>query len=212
MARCARLFALWSLVLAGAATAQETQTYAVTVDLTWQVSDGMPDNPHWSRLIAFAHSSRYALFEDGHTASSGLALVATNGRMSVLEAELAEGRRRDRVAEAIVLPGIDDGVGRFSFEIAVSDKHRFVSLATMLAPSPDWFTGVSAVALRDDTGWVDRTVPLWVWDAGADSGPDFEGPNIDTQPRQSVRLSTHPAFLTADGLLPVGNVTFSRRP
>ena len=201
-------------ICATVAAAQETVRYAVTVTLNWDNSaaDGHPDDKHWSRLIAFAHSSRYRLFADGDTASSGLALVATNGRVSVLQAELAEGRRRGRVAGELVLPGIGAGAGTFAFELDLTEKHRFVSFATMLAPSPDWFTGVSGVALMGNAGWVDRTVPLWVWDAGADSGPDFTGPNIDTQPRQNVRLLTHPAFLTADGLRPIGHASFERLP
>ena len=197
------------------ATAEEVARYQVEVTLHWDgaEADGHPEDKHWSRLIAFAHASRFALFNDGDTASSGLALVATNGRVSVLEAELAEGQRRDRVGAQVLLPGIDAGVGRFLFEIEVTDKQRFVSFATMLAPSPDWFTGVSGVALQDEAGWRDAVSrPLWVWDAGADSGPDFEGPNIDTQPRQSVRLLTHPAFLTGTGLAPIGTVTFTRLP
>ena len=213
-----RALAVWLAALCLAATnvsAQDSIRYRVDIALAWDGTEagGHPADKHWSRLIAFAHSSRYALFADGDTASSGLALVATNGRVSVLEAELAEGRRRDRVGAQVVLPGIDAGVGTFSFDLPVTGKHRFVSFATMLAPSPDWFTGVSAAALQDEEGWIDTvTAPLWVWDAGADSGPEFQGPNEDTQPRQSVRLLTHPAFLTADGLRPIGTVTFTRLP
>lgn len=197
------------------ASAEDMVRYRVEVALTWDgaEADGHPADKHWSRLIAFAHSSRFALFNDGDTASSGLALVATNGRVSVLEAELAEGRRRGRVGAHVLLPGIDTGVGGFSFEIEATEKQRFVSFATMLAPSPDWFAGVNAVALQDEAGWQDSvTRPLWVWDAGADSGPHFQGPNVDTQPRQSVRLLTHPAFLTPTGLAPIGRVTLTRLP
>mmetsp|Transcript_22830 Transcript_22830/g.38019 ORF Transcript_22830/g.38019 Transcript_22830/m.38019 type:complete len:216 (+) Transcript_22830:944-1591(+) len=199
---------------AGSVVAQEDRaTYAVTVSLNWErdADDLHPDNPHWSRLIAVAHSERYALFEDGQTASSGLALVATNGRVSVLEAELAEAMRRGRAGPPTVVPGLADGVGSFGFEIDVTQKLRRVSFATMLAPSPDWFSGARGVDLRDGEGWLEAAVlPMWVWDAGADSGPDFEGPNIETQPRQSVRLLTHPAFLRADGLRPIGRVAFRR--
>lgn len=205
---CLGLLLMW----ATPAFAQDVMRYAVTVTFSWDgaPADGHPADKHWSRLIAFAHSSRYDLFGDGDTASSGLALVATNGRVSVLEAELAEGRRRDRVAGQVVLPGLDTGEGTFVFEIDVTEKHRFVSFATMLAPSPDWFSGVSGVDLMDDGVWRDLTLPLWVWDAGADSGPDFSGPNMSTQPRQSVRLLTHPAFLTPAGLDPIGSVAFRR--
>ncbi|MEX0309178.1 MAG: spondin domain-containing protein [Tateyamaria sp.] len=191
------------------AAAQDAVRYRVDVTFTW-TNPGI--DAHWSRLIAFAHSSRYSLFRDGNTASSGLALVATNGRVNVLEAELAEGRRRGRVASHLLLPGIESP-GSFSFELDVDEKFNLISFATMLAPSPDWFSGASGVALRQDNAWLDKLEePLWPWDAGADSGPDYTSPNMETQPRQSVRVLTHPDFLTRDGLEPVGHVTFTRLP
>ena len=199
-----RLLALFAF-LASPLFAQDA-VYRVEVFFDWR--DG-PEDRHWSRLIAFAHSSRYNLFEDGDTASSGLALVATNGRVSVMNAELAEGRRRGRVGESIVVPGID-GVGSFAFDLPVTNRLSRISFATMLAPSPDWFSGTTAM-LRQDGAWVEQLdLPLWVWDAGADSGPDFVSDNAPTQPRQSVRLLTHPAFLRPEGLMPIGHARFLR--
>jgi len=197
------------LAVAGTASAQEMARYRVDVTFSWADPDL---DAHWSRLIAFAHSSRYSLFRDGDTASSGLALVATNGRVSVLEAELAEGRRRGRVGAHVVVPGIESP-GSFSFELDVDEARNRISFATMLAPSPDWFSGVSSIALRVDDRWRHRVeVPLWPWDAGADSGSEYTGPNVKTQPRQSVRLLTHPDFLTDEALKPVGRATFTRLP
>jgi len=202
---CAVGIAVWATVL----PAQEQ--YRVDVAFAWRTEAAI--SPHWSRLIGFAHSSRYALFADGDTASSGLGLVATNGRVSVLEAELAEARRRGRAGAPVVVPGVPDGVGRFTFEVTVDEKLSEVSFVTMLAPSPDWFSGVSGVALRKDGMWRDDVrAPLWVWDAGVDSGVTYNGANMPTQPRQSVRLLTHPDFLTRDGLRPIGEVVFTRLP
>ena len=210
MARAVRYLAYALLLaVAGTAAAQEMARYRVDVTFSWADPDL---DAHWSRLIAFAHSSRYSLFQDGETASSGLALVATNGRVSVLEAALAEGRRRGRVGAHLVLPGIESP-GSFSFELDVDERLNRIAFATMLAPSPDWFSGVSGIALRMDGLWRDRVeVPLWPWDAGADSGPEYTGPNVETPPRQSVRLLTHPDLLTADALKPIGQATFTRLP
>ena len=108
--------ALLLLLFVGTATAQEAR-YKVVITFDWQVPEGQaPANPHWSRLIAFTHSTRYSLFRDGDTASSGLALIATNGRLNVIEAELAEGRRRNRVGDQIILPGLAEGESMSSAE------------------------------------------------------------------------------------------------
>lgn len=201
------------MALASSASAQDgSARYSVSVELAWEptVQDG-PKSPHWSRLIAIAHSDRFSLFADGDTASSGLALVATNGRVNVIEAELAEAQRRGRVGAYVVLPGIDTGSGSFRFEIEVSDRHDQLSFATMLAPSPDWFSGINGVALFENNTWRDDIEePLWVWDAGADTGADFTSPNAPGQPRQSVRLLTHPAFLQREGLRPIGFIRMQR--
>ncbi|MEO0381802.1 MAG: spondin domain-containing protein [Pseudomonadota bacterium] len=211
-----QLYALATVLfsLATGVFAQEEQAiYRISVAFDWQggAAEGHPVDRHWSRLIAVAHSPRYAVFRDGDTASSGLALVATNGRVAVLEAELAEARRRGRAGPAVVKPGLDGGQGTFTFELAVDSRLSRISFATMLAPSPDWFSGASGVALRPEDVWVQSLeVPLWVWDAGADSGADFVGPNVETQPRQSVRLLTHPAFLRPEGMRPIGVATFTK--
>ncbi len=205
---CLALFWLWPSCL----LAQDTAQYQLRVEVNWQ-ADSEPDNPHWSRLLAVTHTSRYSLFADGETASSGLALVATNGRVSVLEAELAEAARRNRAGPSVVVPGLPDGQGAFELTLNATERMSYVSFATMLAPSPDWFTGIDAVSLRDNTGWIDNVrVPLWVWDAGADSGPSFTSANEETQPRESVRLLTHPAFLRSEGLLPIGWAILTKRP
>ena len=210
-----RLVLAASLLIPSVAAAEpHDAVYAVTVSLNWseETSAAPPPGAHWSTLIAFAHSDRYALFSDGDTASSGLALVATNGRTTVLEAELAEGMRRKRVGAHIILPGSEGGQATFAFELPVTPRQNRISFATMLAPSPDWFSGISGVLLYEADAWVDQVErPIWVWDAGADSGPDFEGPNLPTQPRQSVRLLSHPSFLRASGLRPIGTVVFERR-
>lgn len=190
--------------------AQESARYRVEISLNWDVADPSL-SAHWSRLIGFAHSARYALFADGATASSGLALLATNGRVSVLQAELSEAQRRGRAGVPVVQPGLDAGVGIFTFELDVDEKLNRISFATMLAPSPDWFAGISGVALHEDGRWRTQVhVPLWPWDAGADSGEHYTDVNVETQPRQSVRLLTHPDFLTPEGLLPIGQASFTR--
>ena len=49
------------------------------------------------------------------------------------------------------------GTPTSSFEITVSGEHAAVTLASMLAPSPDWFVGVSGLSLLGgptDLGYI----------------------------------------------------------
>ncbi|MEO1329004.1 MAG: spondin domain-containing protein [Pseudomonadota bacterium] len=203
--------------IVGAAAAEEsaeTARYRVEIQLDWTPARhplDYPQNAHFSRVIGTTHTSRYALFRDGDTASSGFALVATNGRTSVLEAELAEAMRRRRVGAVFFAPALNAGSGTVRAEFEATERHALVSFATMLAPSPDWITGVASVPLRAEGAWVARIeAPLWVWDAGADSGETYAAKNAETQPRQSVRLLATPHALTPDGLQGVGRAVFTR--
>ena len=200
----------------GAAAAQNTARYRLDIQIIWRATTHpheFPRSAHLSRFVAASHTARYVMFGDGRTASSGLELVAENGRPDILMAELAEAMRRRRVFKVAVAPGLRPLPARTSLIIEVDPRRSRVSFVTMIAPSPDWFTGVAGVNLRRGGKWMSRvTVPLWAWDAGTDSGATFTARNQDTQPRQSVRLLATPHFLSAKGLLAVGKVTFVKLP
>jgi hypothetical protein len=194
--------------------AQEAARYQVELKVSWSSEthcNEFPLGAHFSDLIGAAHNSRYVLFADGQTASSGLELLAENGRSSILQAELAEASRRARVGAVFNGDGLRTVPGVITAEFDVKAEDSLVSLVTMIAPSPDWFTGVSGVALSWEGTWVDRLeLPLWAWDAGTDSGTTYAAADVDTQPRQSGRLLATPHFLGQAGLRSVGTVSFVR--
>jgi len=101
--------------------------------------------------------------------------------------------------------------GTLSATFTADAAHPYASVVAMVAPSPDWFTGVSNVSLRKGDQWVDTaTYTLFAWDAGTDSGTTYHAPDADTQPRQTVRLNAAPQFLDGMNMKPVGTVTFTR--
>ena len=200
---------------AGIAHAQEdSASFNLVADITWSAETApleFPEDPHLSGLIGITHNSRYVLFRDGYTASSGLELVAENGRKTTLLAEFKEGERRNRIGTVIEGPGLERAPGTIRVTFETTMRHSFLSFITMIAPSPDWFTGVSDLALAVDGNWIDEiTVPLWAWDSGTDGGLTYMAADEDIQPRQSVRLIASPHFLTTTGLVAVGTVTIRR--
>ena len=58
----------------------------------------------------------------------------------------------------------------------------------MVAPSPDWFVGVSGLPLLNSSGrWLrSHTVNLYPWDAGTEDGTDFSLNNADTDPKVPI--------------------------
>ncbi len=219
--RAARFCVLLSLVAVGLgafpdnlAAADDTARFELTLDITWSRGTApfeFPDVGHMSGLIGATHNPRYVLFRDGDTASSGLELVAENGRVRTLRAEFAEAERRKRLGTRIDGPELPKVPGRISTRFETTRAHPLLSFVTMIAPSPDWFTGAADVALVNDGSWIDELrIPLWAWDSGTDGGTSYSSKDVDTQPQQSVRLLASPHFLNGNGLVPVGTATVRR--
>lgn len=214
IAICAVLTAAGSVLPLVPANAREGVEYRVTVTLNWTAADfprDYPDDPHFSRFIGMTHNERYELFADGRTPTTGLGLVATNGRVSVLLAELEEMSRRKRIGSVVHADALKSGVGVVEMQIEMTPDHNRFSFVTMVAPSPDWITGVSGVTLNPQGGWVDTiTLPLWVWDAGVDGGQSFTSQDDPLAVKESTRLAAVPYFLYPSGMKPIGMVRFDR--
>jgi hypothetical protein len=192
----------------------ETVRYRLEIDVTWSQAthphDFFPD-AHLTRLIGATHDERFVLFGDGRTASSGLQSVAERGRTAVLEVEMEDARDRERLGKVFLGDALGPVPGRMIAEFEATEDHSLVSFATMIAPSPDWFTGAAGIDLFEGGSWKDRIeVNIWPWDAGTDSGATWTAENEETQPRESIRLVTTPHFLAADGLRPLGTASLKR--
>ena len=190
-------------------------TYELTLNIEWSLTLApyeFPDGAHMSSMIGLTHNNSFTLFADGETSSSGMELLAENGRFGILRAQFEELERKDRIGTTVIADGIKKVPGKMSTTFKTTSDHPLLSVVTMLAPSPDWFTGVSKVPLYTDGVWVDAIdLPLWVWDAGTDSGLSFVSRNDDTQPRESVRLLASGHFLNESGLVKFGTISIKRK-
>ena len=82
-------------------------------------------------------------------------------------------------------------------------------MVTMIAPSPDWFTGVS-VDLMENGEWVaEKTVTVFAWDAGTDVGTTYKAPDADS--REKITLNGAPHFKKDNQTVSVGTFTFVRQ-
>jgi len=81
----------------------------------------------------------------------------------------------------------------------------------MLAPSPDWFVGVSGLNLIENGDWVgEKVVVLQPWDAGTDSGATFSSADLRTSPAEPIHLIGTGPLLVGASVPPVGTFTFRR--
>ncbi len=188
--------------------------YVVIFDATWHESThAVPPNPHFSGLIGGTHREAVRFWEEGGLASEGMKRMAELGAQSPLDEEVVAAIAAG-TAEAVLVGGSPRGSpGSTQLEFEVSLAFPLVTLVTMVAPSPDWFVGVSSLRLFENGDWVrEKEVALTPWDAGTDSGSTFDSADRPTRPRQAIaRITTAP--LAVSGVAaPLGRFTFRRLP
>jgi hypothetical protein len=186
----------------------------LTFDATWSVAThptDFPPNPHFSGLIGAAHRPDARLWQVGELASPGIKNMAETGGKSPLNSEIDALIAAGDACVQISGGGIGTSPGAVDVIFKVSEDCPVVSVVTMIAPSPDWFVGVSALSLLEDGAWVDeKVIELFPYDAGTDSGASYTSPNLPTgSPEGIFMIEGEP--LLVDGSVPsLGTFTFER--
>ncbi len=206
--------ALAALLAGGAAYAGETATYQIQFNATWTAEShpfDHPSNAHFSGIVGATNDGSYRIFADAAIATPGLEALSERGAHSPLTGEVEAAIAAGTAGALFESKPLFTFPGTLTATFTADDAHPFVSAAAMVAPSPDWFTGISNVPLKQDGRWIDQaSYTLFVWDAGTDSGTRHQADDEDTMPRQSVRLNAAPQFKDEHGLKPVGTVTIKR--
>ena len=169
----------------GLAHAQsETATYTITFEGLWTVDDitdiVMPGGAHFTEVIGATHNSDTTLWASGGMASAGVEDVAELGIVSALVSEIG----RNANADVVVRAGssVNAPTRTVSGTFTMTASHPLVSVLSMVAPSPDWFVGVSTLRLYDN-GWRNRVVDLYPYDAGTEEGSGWSLSNAATIPQ-----------------------------
>jgi spondin N len=188
--------------------------YRVTFDATWSAQShptDIPRNPHFSRLIGGTHKSTVKFWEAGALASEGIRLMAEQGRTTPLDAEVEAAIAAGQAQRVLVGDAVDRSPDRITLDFEISRDFSLVTLVSMLAPSPDWFVGVSSLNLIENGDWTaEKVVVLQPWDAGTDSGVTFSSADVRTSPPEPVHLIGTGPLLVGTSVPPVGTFTFRR--
>jgi hypothetical protein len=186
-----------------------TVEYVVRFDATWSAIThpiDFPPNPHFSGLIGGTHNDQVTFWEEGELASPGIKRMAELGSKTPLDSEVQAAIDAGTAGEIISGGGIGSSPGTVSETFTVEEAFPLVTIVSMLAPSPDWFVGVSGISLRENDQWVPlKVVELVVYDAGTDSGPMYRSPNQPTIPPVPIFEKTDGPFVD-DNV--VGTFTF----
>ena len=148
---------------------------------------------HWSPPVLATHNGGYRMWLPGGLASPGVESVAETGATTTLVNEIASAGSAIRSSVR--------GVDQFNSEqqrqvlpnIAADASHRLMSSITMVAPSPDWFTGFYDFRLFNPstgTWWSNFTLNTFPFDAGTEKGTSYVLSNEAENPRLRIRRFT----------------------
>lgn len=200
--------------LAPTATPEPSARYELTFEATWsEVSHPLafPPNPHFSGLIGASHSPAVQLWTEGEGATPGIQNMAETGGKSPLDGEIAVLIDNGDACGVISGGGINPSPGSVMVTFTVTQDCPLVSVVSMVAPSPDWFVGVSGLSLLEDGGWVEqKVVELAPYDAGTDSGGTYTAPNEPTADPETIHKIEVAPLLIDGAVPPLGTFTFTR--
>jgi hypothetical protein len=157
-------------------------SYDVEFVSIWSASThpvSIPSSPHFSGLIGGTHGADVTFWAAGAFASDG---VLSGGN-------------------------IPSSPGSVEITFDVDVDFPLVTLVSMIAPSPDWFVGVSSLSLLEEGSWASTiVVQLFAYDAGTDSGVIYTSGDQPTDPRANISRITESPF---DVATPLGTFTFT---
>ena len=207
--------ALMAVVLPHLALAgSQSATYRVTFTATWSNKThphaGFPAHAFFSPLIGGVHSDQVVYWKVGELASPGIKLMAEEGIADGLANDVKADVDHGLALAVLSKPMTTDSPGSNTLAaFQVTKDSPLVTLVTMLAPTPDWFTGVSGLSLLDEHGnWVkSKVVMLYPFDAGTQQNLRYALHQPPEPKRRPIYSLSGSEWFTRE---PVGNFTFSR--
>lgn len=198
---------------------KEQAAYTVTFSFNWNEKDfptDYPAGPHFSPLVGWTHQKDNPFFNAGKTATDGIELMAEVGATSTLVAELDAQINEGKGYKTYTGNELIGGVGNITIDVEVTTDFPAVSLATMLAPSPDWYVACVAVNLlgADNSFVKEKTIVGHVYDAGTDNGDTYSPNNVndDTNPKAAIAKITQPPLGDGNGVkASLCSITFTKK-
>lgn len=174
-------------------TQENDAVYNITFQSTWNTLEhtSIPNGAHWSDLLLISHNTPNAYLEIGLNASTGIKNMAELGDNTALKSDATVAINTGSsyfYLEDNFSP--NNATSSLTFTAATfCEAFPYVTLVSMIAPSPDWFIAVNSLDLREmdsNTGlysWKeDFTIDVFAYDAGTDNGTDYDSPDSPNTP------------------------------
>ena len=197
-------------------TCSGSATYTFSFTPEWTAAShpiDYPGNPHFSPFVGATHNTDVTLWQTGSLATSGIQQVAETGGTSTLANEINAARGLGSADQLILdssgIPAsqVTAGTTR-SIEFTVNPGHTVFSIISMIAPSPDWFVGLSNIELCQNGEWISEfSREAFTYDAGTDSGVTYTSANEVTDPAETIFRITDGPFVNDNTL---GNFSLTK--
>ena len=175
---------------------QSNATYEIKFTSVWNAGDhgALPGGAHWSNLIGANHQNADEFLEMGMLASTGIENVAELGSNGAFINEINAQINTGLAEHLINVTSLsNDATGtitlpQYTFDI----DHPFLTLASMIAPSPDWFIAINSFNLREGGNWNEGdinneiNIDLFPYDAGTEEGTNYSTSNSATNPHENI--------------------------
>ena len=186
--------------------------YNIVFNTQWGsdfVPIGHPPQPHTGNMFLVTHNNNYDLFKLNSIASVGIINSSMFGTNDMLMDEIIDDENIDNIYTA---PSIN-APGYYQFTIYVNPSYPSISFVTMLAPSPDWFTGISSVNLLSrNHEWKKSIIAnLWAYDAGSDYGNGFYNePDFPVDVLRPISLITDGVLFPNNNPIPIAQLIIDK--
>jgi hypothetical protein len=161
--------------------------YTVTFQSIWNATDhsSVPADAHWSNLVSIIHNSPNQFLEIGKNASLGIKNLAELGDNTAISNEIQTEIDNENAVDFAIRPfDPNNATSSITFDVNICDTHPYITLISMIAPSPDWFIAVNSLDFTSDTPidgigfWKENfEVDVFAYDAGTDNGMNYNSPN-----------------------------------
>ena len=211
-------------------------TYRLDIDVTWDETHpaGLPQFAHLSFLELWTTTAGNGFWRLGEAASEGTGLMAATGCIDFdlvpsglcntwgfangLDSEFIAAQIAGTADFELAFEVLSDPGDMHSLFITVKEAFPFVTAASMLGPTPDWFTGFSEVNLRPGGVWIPQLViDMDVYDGGVLANNELVfNPNGPASPAGTPIQRLNVAHVDGAGALlgsaPVGTFTLTLVP
>lgn len=194
-----KLLFLTFLAIVLNSTAQSKAIYNITFNSIWNATDhtAVPAGAHWSKLVGASHKNENAFLEFGKMASTGIKNIAEFGNNTEFENEVNLSISNKEANQYINGSALSSSTGNVTItNLEMNTDFPFLTLVSMIAPSPDWIVVMNSINLLDNSSnWKNEIIiDVFIYDAGTDSGTNYNASNLKTSPFENITKITGSPF------------------